>query len=166
MPLFIFAQQLKIPIGVFGSGGSSASNSLYRINSTAGQSVIGKGENSSFGQSIGFWYAQTNIVTDVEEDVLSLPTEYRIEQNYPNPFNPGTIINYQLPVPSNVSLIVYDILGRSVEELTNSEQSAGYHKINWNPKVSTGVYFYRITAASADNPPIRFSQTRKLLFIK
>jgi len=107
-----------------------------------------------------------NIVTKVDEDQSQTPDNFVLYQNYPNPFNPGTIINYQLPVPSNVSLIVYDILGRSVEELTNSEQSAGYHKINWNPKVSTGVYFYRITAASADNPPIRFSQTRKLLFIK
>lgn len=148
MPLFMFAQQYKIPIGVFGSGGSSASNSLYSINSTAGQSAIGKGGNSSFSQSIGFWYAQTNIVTDVEEDVLSIPTEYRLEQNYPNPFNPSTIINYQLPVSSYVSLIVYDILGRKVAELINSQwKEAGYHQFNFSAvsyNLSSGIYFYRI----------------------
>lgn len=165
MPLFIFAQQYKIPVSVIGSGGSSASNSnnSYRISGTAGQTAIGKVGNSSFGQSIGFWYTQRNIVTGVEDDVLSLPTEYRLEQNYPNPFNPGTIINYQLPVASNVSLIVYDILGRKVAELINDEwKEAGYHQFNFSAvsyHLSSGIYFYRIQTDA-------FSDIKKFVLLK
>jgi len=167
LALPVYAQQnFKLTASVLGSGGIKASNSSYALNGTIGQAAIGNSSGSSYKQLAGFWQVRL-IVTDVEDESENiLPTEYKLEQNYPNPFNPSTVIEYALPFNSNVSLEVYNILGQRVEELINSEQSAGYHKTNWNPKVSSGVYFYRITAASADNPPILFSQTRKLLFMK
>jgi hypothetical protein len=104
-----------------------------------------------------------NEVTDVEDE--SLPTEYSIFQNYPNPFNPSTIISYALPKSSFVTLKIYDMLGREVKTLVNSEQSAGILNIQWNgdnnfgSKVSTGAYIYMIQAGD-------FFQARKMILLK
>jgi photosystem II stability/assembly factor-like uncharacterized protein len=97
-------------------------------------------------------------------DVEYIPTEISISQNYPNPFNPETIISYQLPFTSKVTLKVYDLLGNEIETLVNEDKPAGAYEINWNP-VSTsgglpsGVYFYKIQAGS-------FVETKKMLYLK
>jgi hypothetical protein len=79
--------------------------------------------------------------------ISSMPSEFRLEQNYPNPFNPNTVISYQLSAVSNVSLKVYDILGREIRTLVDGIQKAGEHTINFNASsLSSGVYFYRLTA--------------------
>ena len=89
-----------------------------------------------------------------------LPHEFALSQNYPNPFNPETIINYQLPTNSKVSLKVYDILGTEVAVLVNEEKPAGkYHVKFKGSNLASGVYFYRL---HADN----FVQTKKLVLIK
>jgi len=80
-------------------------------------------------------------------DPKTIPNEIILCQNYPNPFNPSTNIDYSLPSSSHVSIIVYDVLGRKVETLLDGNQVAGYHQVIWNASnVSSGVYFYRITA--------------------
>jgi len=74
-----------------------------------------------------------------------IPKRFDLEQNYPNPFNPTTIISYQLPVVTHVSLEIYDVLGREVATLVNEKQSAGYHDVAFNAdNLASGVYFYRI----------------------
>ena len=60
------------------------------------------------------------------------PKEYQLSQNFPNPFNPTTMIQYQLPVDSRVSLKIYDIVGRELTELVNEDQSAGFKEVNFN----------------------------------
>ena len=62
----------------------------------------------------------------------NIPAEYSISQNYPNPFNPSTKIDFTLPADSKVSLRVYDITGKEVAVLVNSDLSAGYHTINFD----------------------------------
>jgi ELWxxDGT repeat protein len=70
---------------------------------------------------------------------------FALEQNYPNPFNPSTIISYQIPVNSNVSLKVYDAIGREVATLVNDEKEAGYYSETFNAvKLSSGIYFARL----------------------
>ena len=70
-----------------------------------------------------------------------IPTEYTLYQNYPNPFNPTTTIKYDLPNTSEVSLIIYDILGRKVKELVNTKQQAGRYEIQFNASnLASGVY--------------------------
>ncbi|MBU0711173.1 T9SS type A sorting domain-containing protein [bacterium] len=105
--------------------------------------------------------------TSVEEETDGMiPGDFHLYQNYPNPFNPQTTISYQLPVFSEVSLKVYDILGQEVRTLVNENNSAGYHSVVWNGtdnsgrQVSSGVYFYYLKAGD------EFSQTKKLLLIK
>ena len=84
-----------------------------------------------------------------------------LEQNYPNPFNPNTIIKYQIPITSQVTLKVYDILGNEITTLVNEEKSEGNYSYSFtsNPTLSSGIYFYQIKAGS-------FTQTKKILLIK
>lgn len=92
-------------------------------------------------------HVQTGPPTTVAEERLSLPASFRLEQNYPNPFNPTTVISYQLPVSSYVTLKVFDVLGREVETLVNGELHAGEHSVQFNAKqLSSGIYIYRLQA--------------------
>jgi glucuronoarabinoxylan endo-1,4-beta-xylanase len=95
----------------------------------------------------------------VEVDA-GLPRGFAHPQNYPNPFNPTTAISYQLPVASEVSLKVYDLLGREVATLLNERRNAGVHRINFNAtNLSSGTYFYRLQAGT-------FTQTKKMILVK
>lgn len=94
------------------------------------------------------------------------PKEFALAQNYPNPFNPTTVIRYQLPVVSNVTLKIYDVLGREVATLVNEEQSTGWKKVKWNANVASGINFYRIEAVSGNNPMRSFTQVRKMMLIR
>ena len=76
-----------------------------------------------------------------------LPRVYALSQNHPNPFNPTTMIEFDLPRRSDVSIVVFDVLGRQVERLVNDVRDAGRHSISFDAsKVSSGVYFYRLIA--------------------
>jgi len=89
-----------------------------------------------------------------------LPSEFALVQNYPNPFNPTTNIAFDLPENAYVTLTVYNIAGEKVAELVNGDVKAGQHTVSWNAAdVSSGVYFYRITAGN-------FTATRKMILMK
>jgi uncharacterized lipoprotein YddW (UPF0748 family) len=110
----------------------------------------------------GFGFKTTS-ATDIEKE--EIPTEFDLRQNSPNPFNPVTQIRYTLPQLTNVQLMIYDILGREVRTLVNSEQPAGAYRIEWNGtdtyglQVSSGMYIYRIVAGE-------FVQTKKMMLLK
>ncbi len=77
------------------------------------------------------------------------PVGFALYKNYPNPFNPATVISYQLPGYSRVSLKVYDILGREIKTLVNDFQNKGIHKINFDgSRLASGVYIYKLTAGN------------------
>jgi hypothetical protein len=77
----------------------------------------------------------------------SLPDKFALLQNYPNPFNPSTKIKYQLPSGSNVSLKVYDILGKEVAVLVNEFNPAGFYEVTFDAaNITSGIYFYKIEA--------------------
>ncbi len=98
--------------------------------------------------------------SNVIEVNAGLPKQFALEQNYPNPFNPSTMISYQLPASSNVSLKVFDMLGKEVATLVNGRQEAGAYTMNFNAnQLSSGVYFYRLQAGN-------FVQTRKMMLVK
>jgi hypothetical protein len=102
------------------------------------------------------------VITGVnnDENNNALPMVYSLSQNYPNPFNPTTTIKFGLPKAGDVSLVVYDILGRKVAELINGNMTAGYHTINFNAvNLASGVYFYRIKAGD-------FVSVKKLMLLK
>jgi photosystem II stability/assembly factor-like uncharacterized protein len=123
------------------------SNDTYLFVSHA-DSVISRIKLSHFG-----------ITTDVES-LNEIPQNFLLSQNYPNPFNPSTKINFSIPKQTNVSLKVYDVLGKEVAELVNTEMSNGSYKINFNAdNLSSGIYFYTLKTNE-------FISTRKMLLVK
>lgn len=94
------------------------------------------------------------------QDEKLLPTKFLLEQNYPNPFNSSTIISYQLPIKSNVTLKIFNLLGKEIKTLVNEEKNIGSHFIEFDAKqIASGLYYYRLTA---DGKNI----TKKMLLIK
>ncbi len=88
------------------------------------------------------------------DDQQNLLDRFALEQNYPNPFNPDTRIGYQIATRSNVTLIVYDLLGREIKTLVNKNELPGLYSVKWdgtnnnNLPVSSGIYFYRMEAGN------------------
>ena len=82
----------------------------------------------------------------VEDPIDALPQEYALNGNYPNPFNPTTTISFSLPEAAQVSIAVYDMLGRQVMELVNTQMTAGNHEVVFSAdNLPSGTYFYRLT---------------------
>ena len=94
-----------------------------------------------------------------------IPISYTLYQNYPNPFNPITTLRYGLPVQAQVTITIYDLMGKEVTQLVNTTQDAGFRSVEWNATdmhgkpVSAGVYLYQIRAGE-------FVQTRKMVLLK
>ena len=83
-----------------------------------------------------------------------------VHQDYINPFNTSTEISYQLPQVSQVTLKVYDILGREIATLVNREQNVGNYSVKFDgSKLPSGIYFYTMESGN-------FIQTKKLLLMK
>jgi phosphatidylserine/phosphatidylglycerophosphate/cardiolipin synthase-like enzyme len=100
-----------------------------------------------------------SLTTDVEAGAPPLPAAFSLSQNFPNPFNPSTMIVYQLPSSSAVTLRVYDILGREVAMLVDGRQSAGTHAVRFDAHaLASGVYFCCLTAG-----PLRAQRKMMLL---
>ncbi len=90
----------------------------------------------------------------------TMPLSFGLSQNYPNPFNPTTTIRYQLPASGNVSLTVYDLLGREVATLVNEMKQPGSYSVQWNASAQpSGIFFYRLEAGG-------IVQTKKLVILK
>ena len=89
-----------------------------------------------------------------------IPESFRLSQNYPNPFNPVTKIDFDLPKGSFVNLSVFDVLGRLVQNIYNTELPAGPYSVNFNSsQLPSGVYFYRLKTDS-------FTDTKKMVIVK
>ena len=99
------------------------------------------------------------------DEINQLPHAFNLYNNYPNPFNPVTTLRYDLPEDALVNITIYDIMGRIVRTLINSQQNAGFKSIQWNATndagspLSAGLYLYKI---QADN----FVETRKMVLLK
>ncbi|MHB9011485.1 MAG: alpha-amylase family glycosyl hydrolase [Ignavibacteriaceae bacterium] len=105
-------------------------------------------------------------LTEVKENPKNIPTSFTLYQNYPNPFNPSTVIRFALPFDSKVKLDIYNILGQRIAELINNVENAGYHEVVWNAaNLASGVYIYRIEAASNSGRNI-YSDVKKMVMIK
>ncbi len=88
------------------------------------------------------------------------PAKFELEQNYPNPFNPATKIKFDIPVKSNVKIVVTDIVGRTVGELFNGNISAGTYETKWDgSNFASGIYFVMMTTDT-------YSDTKKIVLLK
>jgi hypothetical protein len=106
---------------------------------------------------------KTGVITSAAAGNTS-PSEFVLLQNYPNPFNPSTMISYSLGNASQVTLSVFNSLGEEVATLVNGNQAAGNYSVSFNAssigrQLSSGMYFYRLTAGSNVS-------TKKLILMK
>ena len=114
-----------------------------------------------YDQSDNTLKAYTPQTTGVSKGTdLRTPTSFSLLQNYPNPFNPATMISYQLPVNSYVTLKVYDVLGREVTALVNEKKDAGRYSVQWDASaMASGIYFYSLQAGE-------YRDTKRMLLLK
>ena len=103
----------------------------------------------------------SGIVTAVEEETNpTTVTNFELQQNYPNPFNPSTKIKYSLAEQSQVTLKVYNILGKEIATLVNEVKGNGNHEVSFDGSgLASGVYFYTLQAG-------KITQTRKMILMK
>ena len=101
------------------------------------------------------------VITSVHRDPGGgTPHSFVLEQNYPNPFNPGTEIGLQLSAYGEVTLNVFDVLGREVAVLVNEPMAPGKYKVLFDgSRLASGVYYYRLDAGT-------FVQTKKMLLLR
>ncbi len=113
---------------------------------------------SHFSNIVG---GDKSILTGVKEDIISSqPTEFSLSQNYPNPFNPTTSFEYSLAENSFVAVKVYDVLGREVATLVNSNKDAGKYRLDFDASnLPSGLYIYELRTEN-------FVQTRKMMLMK
>jgi hypothetical protein len=101
-----------------------------------------------------------SILDKLEGSSIIIPDNFVLEQPYPNPFNPTTTVKFGLPEDAEVSLRIYNLQGRMIEELTQGLMTAGYHSFQWNAdNLSSGVYFVNLITKD-------FVSTQKLMLLK
>ncbi|MCB0729072.1 MAG: T9SS type A sorting domain-containing protein, partial [Ignavibacteriae bacterium] len=99
------------------------------------------------------------VFVNINDNIIS--EEFSLLQNYPNPFNSSTVINYEIKIPSEVSLKLYNIEGKEIQTLVKEYHKSGSYEVKFDAsKLSTGIYFYSLFA---DNI---LKSTKKLTFIK
>ncbi len=121
--------------------------------------------------SAGPVFLSLNAVPTSVNPGSTLPGAYTLGQNYPNPFNPTTEIQYALPAPSSVQLIVYNLLGQEVARLANGVEAAGTHSVRWDGRdraghsVASGIYLYRLHAVGLAGGGT-FSSVHKMVVLR
>jgi len=114
---------------------------------------------------VGFGMTSWTVGSAADLDVSAAPYEFNLSKNYPNPFNPTTTINYEIAVGSDVSIVIYDMVGREVKTLVSSFNNPGSYSAVWNAKnnegleVSAGMYVYKMIAGD-------FVKVNKMLLVK
>lgn len=106
------------------------------------------------------------------KNIQEVPFEFSLSQNYPNPFNPATTISYTISKDANVILNIYDVLGKKVRTLVNSQQKTGEYSIVWNAEddynnpVSSGLYFYRLSVETTSDETGEVSFHREMVLLR
>ena len=107
--------------------------------------------------------ASPGVVSDVEE----VPAAFELGSNFPNPFNPTTVIPYELPVESHITIRVYNVMGQEVATLVDGVQGSGLRQAEWSgTNVPSGVYYYRIEATSVEGRDLLFTEVKRMLLVK
>ena len=102
---------------------------------------------SNFSNEVG---ATPSAPVSITNRNLGIPAEFALHQNYPNPFNPTTTIQFDLPMTTDIHIVVYDLLSREVVRLVDRRLEAGYHQMVWNGRdrsgreLPTGMYIARM----------------------
>lgn len=112
------------------------------------------------GGILPVWFATKYSVATSVTETETQPSAFSLSANYPNPFNPSTTIAFTVAKAGKVDIAVFNVLGQEVAKLVNSPLSAGSYKVSFDgSKLSSGLYFYRLSAGDA-------TVTRKMTLLK
>jgi hypothetical protein len=160
----VFPNPTKI---LTGSPDSLLLNIITTINVTPGiytVNVTGTEVGGPRTHTRSFTLVVTN-VTGISNNNQNIPDKFALYQNYPNPFNPETKIKFDIPSnvrreTSDIKLIIYDILGKEIATLVNESLQPGTYEVTFDASnLSSGMYFYRLTASE-------YTNTKKLILLK
>jgi len=141
--------------------GGSGSDWCSSVQQTSDGGYVLAGCTNSFGAgSLDFWLVKAGRSASIELHPNFLPSEYLLHQNWPNPFNPSTRIAFDLAKASDVTLTVYDLLGREVATLVHGPRPAGTHTVPFDGSgLASGVYLCRLQMGD-------FAATKKMVLLK
>ncbi|MBT8378769.1 MAG: T9SS type A sorting domain-containing protein, partial [Ignavibacteria bacterium] len=141
----------------YGDSSYDVGNSIIQ-SSDGGYVVAGTEESFLSWTNFLLMKIESDLLPSVDEKFI--PSEFSLSQNFPNPFNPNTIIKYQIPEISFITLKVFDVVGNEVVTLVNEELSAGEYEVEFDGSgLSSGIYFYQLKAGN-------FIQTKKMILLK
>lgn len=152
----------KIEINKAVCGSPNDTRSAFRVASTGEHIYYFWSEinDQSTGYDVYGKVYSFNELSGIEDEFM--PEKFVLNQNYPNPFNPETTIGFYLPVETEVTITIYDILGSDVEEIFNGRLHAGNNEFKFNAnKLSSGIYFYEVSSAESN-----FRAVRKMILMK
>jgi hypothetical protein len=139
--------------------GSSSERGVTVIANSSGSAVFVTGLSFTVENQdvVVIKYSQPVGISNTNSEI---PRDFSLQQNYPNPFNPSTMIKFSIPSENYVSIKVYDMLGKQVDEIVNENLKAGNFEIKYDAsKLSAGAYFYKIETSG-------YSETKKMMLIK
>jgi len=140
----------------------------YRIKASLGQPLVPSSVPQWYIDYISLINPNDNLSINIDATLsnIDVPTtgniarQYTLSQNYPNPFNQTTTINYSVPITSNISIKVYDVLGNEVATLVNSKRPGGIYQVKFDGcGLASGIYLYQL---KVDN----FQLIKKLILLK
>lgn len=115
---------------------------------------------ATFGRSIYYREISGDDPIGITQNQTGIPKSFALSQNYPNPFNPVTKIKFDIPVQGNVNLTIFDIAGKEIAQLLNSDMKPGSYTYEYNGlNMASGVYFYRLRTGS-------YTETKKMMLVK
>ncbi len=138
-----------------------------RCNIVAFVYKVGGSLNTSEIQQAEKWTLEGTVTSIGSGGNILQPEKYELSQNTPNPFNPSTKISFSVPSHSHVKLSVFDILGREINVLVNETKQPGFYEVDFNAaNLQSGIYFYKLDAASRTESQQVFSKVKKMMLVK
>ena len=163
-----FAQtDFQIKWSVYASAGGKSSSSNFRLFDASGLNLFGPMSSANYRLT-----GEASTATHVNSPTgnKGLPTKFGMKQNYPNPFNPNTNIEFALPKPAEVEILIYNILGKKVKSFVKNYYEAGNHRLVWDASddygefVGTGMYIFVIRVLTNDD--VVFQDTKKMTLLR
>lgn len=174
---FVWSKNYEEALARFESDIQNASNNdiaLYRMIDILTTSLLIEPDTLVGKRAAGYLTTSTNssyseIISELlstrgksaaNERIKIIPKQFSLYQNFPNPFNPGTTISFDLPTSTQLTLTIYDILGRKIKTVVDERKEAGSYSINVDlGNLSSGVYFYHLQTDD-------FNATRKMVLLR
>jgi uncharacterized delta-60 repeat protein len=146
------------------NGKRDSSDIAYSLCLDNAGNVIVTGKSKGINTNYDFATIKYSQQIGIQTISSEIPKSFSLSQNYPNPFNPTTKIRFSIPPyeggKGDVTLTVFDLLGREITTLVNEQLKPGTYEVEWDASnYSSGMYFYKLTSES-------FSETKKLILLK